>query len=550
MLFRLVRPMKRSGSRNRYYVKRIPSDVRRKVTGVTLAIPVGDATQALTISPRTQAIRVSLRTDEPSEVKARQAGVDAYLENVWRAYRRDEPVALTHRQATAMAGEFYRGWAGGEGRETTVAMEHVPGVGWQRVQGDHLEPEEWEAVLESFGKAQADPLKLEKPLGAVVDRQLLTKGIQRVTPETRDVILNAFGQAAKDAFESRKRNAEGDYSPDPKAGRFPEWTAPQSAAKASPKVSLKGLVQLWWQEAQATGRKPSTYESYSRTITAFADFLEHDDASRITKSDVAAFKDYRLASTNPRSGRRIAPWTVKATDLAALKSVFGWAVTNGKLPSNPADGVTIKLGKRRTVRRGFKDAEALAILTAARKLKRGGERPETFAAKQWVPWLLAYTGARVGEMAQLRNEDVTQEGRHWVIDILPEAGTIKTDEARRVVVHPHLIEMGFVKFGKAAPAGYLFIRPAKDGDVLGPLQGVKNRLAEFARSLVSDKTVDPNHGWRHRFKSVCRAVGIDPEVRDYLQGHAPRTEGERYGEMPLRAQAKAIAKLPRYRVRD
>ena len=78
MLFRLVRPMRRSGSRNRYYVKRIPSDVRRKVTGVTLAIPFGDNTQTLTITPRTQAIRVSLRTDEPAEVKARQAAVDAY----------------------------------------------------------------------------------------------------------------------------------------------------------------------------------------------------------------------------------------------------------------------------------------------------------------------------------------------------------------------------------------------------------------------------------------------------------------------------------------
>jgi integrase len=547
MLFRLVRPMRRSGSRNRYYVKRIPSDVRRKVIGVTLAIPLGDVTQTLTITSRTQAIRVSLRTDEPAEVKARQVAVDAYLENVWQAYRRDEPVALTHRQATAMAGEFYRGWAEGEGRETTTAMEHVPGVGWQRVQGDHLESEEWEAVLESFKEAEGDPLKLEKPLGAVVDRQLLTKGIQRVTPETRNVILNAFGQAATDAFESRKRNAEGDYSPDPKAGRFPGWMPAQSPTEARPKASLKGLVEAWWQEAQATGRKPSTHESYGRTVATLVQFLGHDDASRITKDDVVRFKDHRLASTNPRNGRCISPRTVKDTDLAALKSVFGWAVTNGRLASNPAEGVTIRLGKRRTVRRGFKDAEALAILTAAHKLKRGGERPETFAAKRWVPWLLAYSGARVGEMTQLRKQDVTQEGKHWVINILPEAGTVKNDQARRVVVHPHLIEMGFIKFVKGAPSGYLFLRPATDGDVLGPLQGVKNRLAEFARSLVSEKAVDPNHGWRHRFKSVCRAVGIDTEIRDYLQGHAPRTEGERYGEMPLSAQAKAMAKLPRYR---
>src|SRR5205823_807148 len=110
-------------------------------------------------------------------------------------------------------------------------------------------------------------------------------------------------------------------------------------------------------------------------------------------------------------------------------------------------------------------------------------------------WLLAYSGARVGEMAQLRKEDLSREGKLWIIRITPEAGTVKNDEPRRVVVHPHLVDMGFIKFVQAAPSGYLFLRPADDGDVLGPLQGIKNRLAEFVRALVTDRAVDPNHGW-------------------------------------------------------
>src|SRR5207247_877028 len=119
------------------------------------------------------------------------------------------------------------------------------------------------------------------------------KGIRRVTQESRDLILTAFCQALKDAFESRKRNAEGDYSADPKSGRFPEWTPQQSAAPASAKVFLKGLVDSWWHEAKATGRKPSTYESYSHTVALLADFLKHDDAGRVTRNDVVAFKDHR-----------------------------------------------------------------------------------------------------------------------------------------------------------------------------------------------------------------------------------------------------------------
>ena len=143
---------------------------------------------------------------------------------------------------------------------------------------------------------------------------------------------------------------------------------------------------------------------------------------------------------------------MKDSDLSGLKTFFGWAVSNRKLPSNPVTGITIKLGKPAKLRgKGFTDAEAKALLSAAVNLKRGSESPGTFAAKRWVPFLAAYTGARVGELAQLRKQDVTREGDHWVILISPEAGTVKTNEARKVVLHPHVVELGFpdVRAGSA-----------------------------------------------------------------------------------------------------
>ena len=73
---------------------------------------------------------------------------------------------------------------------------------------------------------------------------------------------------------------------------------------------------------------------------------------------------------------------MKDSDLAALKTVFGWAKSNGKMDTNPAEGVTIKLGKPRKLRtKGFTDAEAEAVLNAALRLSRGQEKPKTFAAK-------------------------------------------------------------------------------------------------------------------------------------------------------------------------
>lgn len=53
-------------------------------------------------------------------------------------------------------------------------------------------------------------------------------------------------------------------------------------------------------------------------------------------------------------------------------------------------------------------------------------------------------------------------------------------------------------------------------------------------------------GWRHRFKTVAKSVRMDPEVRDAIQGHAPKTEGEAYGEWPLDALRAEVEKLVRY----
>jgi integrase len=511
----------------------------------------------LTITAKTECVRFSLRTRDPAEVKIRQGTAAAYLETIWLALRQSEAVALTYKQATALAGELYRAWANGEGREKTLAVEWdgekmVPATVTLADEQAHFD-----GGLAYFAKLAASekPEDLEKPLGKIVDRLLLAKGIARVDAGSRPLLLEAFRLALADAFAARQRNAGGgDFAPDPKAARFPEWVAPNApkvpeprpASLAPAKVSLKGLVEDWWREAKATGRKPSTYESYSNSMALFVAFLKHDDAGRITPEDVIGFKDRRLASNSARTGKPVSAKTVKDSDLAGLKTVFGWAVRNRKMATNPAEGVTVKLGKPKKLRSsGFTEEEAQALLTAASRHIGEREEPGTRAAKQWVPWLCAYTGARVGELAQLRKQDLRQVGEHWVITITPEAGTVKTNEAREVVLHEHLVERGFCAFAAKAAAGHLFLKPGEDGDIRGPLQGLKNRLAEFARATVTDPNVAPNHGWRHRFKTIGREADIEPGVLDAIQGHAPGSVSDRYGEVTVKKMAAAIAKLPR-----
>ena len=303
------------------------------------------------------------------------------------------------------------------------------------------------------------------------------------------------------------------------------------------------LVEDWWKEAKAAGRKPSTYESYRNTMSKLVAILKHDDVSRVTPQDIVRFKDVRIENG-------VSPKTVKDSDLAGLKTVFGWAVMNRRMNINPAEGLTIKTSKPRKLRaKGFSDKEAVLILKHAKNYKAGGEAPKLVAAKRWVPWLCAFTGARVGEMLQLRKQDVRREGKHWIVHVTPEAGPVKTDEARDVVLHRQVVESGFLNFLQTSGEGHLFISPS--ADELGVRKAVKtarNKVNTFVREVVPDPHVDPSHGWRHRFKTVGIDEGVEMRVLDAIQGHAPRNISEGYGEVTIRAKANAIAKFPDIRV--
>ena len=546
MLFRLVRPMNRAGTEMKQFVRRIPAEVRSRAIGRTFTIRLTDIEcVTVRITDKMGKVRFSLRSRDPAEVKIRHARALEQLEIIWRGLRdTNAPVILSRRDAHALAGELYRAWAD-DRRDRNLAATHDPVTRtWtiERLSELAVKEEDECAFAIAVRKLTeaADCDGLEPVLGPLADRMLLAKGL-RIEPECRPVLLDAFCMALRQALEHRHRNAQGDYRPDPKADRFPEWSAPSHAsapstagskdakpAQGKATVTLSGLVEAWWTEAKAAGRKLSTFESYRSTMGKMIAFLRHDDAARVTREDVIRFKDHRIASG-------VRPKTVNDNDLSGLKTIFGWAAMNGKLPSNPAAGLTIKVGKPPKVRsKGFTDTEARAILSAASQVQRDRERPQTAAAKRWVPWLCAYTGARVGEMAQLRKEDVRQEGELWVLTVTPEAGTVKTDEARAIVLHPHLIEQGFPEFVAAARPGHLFLRPSRTGDVRGPWRSLKNRLQEFARTIVPDRNVAPNHAWRHRFKTVGMEAGIDTRILDAIQGHAPPSVAAGYGEVTLR----------------
>jgi integrase len=547
-VIRASRPTRRAASSYIQFRQRIPQDVLPGAAGLTLSLPIGNKVVTKRLSAKAVEVAVSLLTADQAEARRRHAVIADYLENVWAALRRTRPISLTSRQATALSGELYRAWAEGEASEQTIAVQHTP-QGWVL---DSITIEEEEAAFTAtVSRLAATPEEsLDSLLGPIVKRRLLAKGIGAVDERSRHMLLLAFRKALCDALELRARHAAFDHTPDPNAARFPAWEAPDEptpAVRRGASLSLPDLLAMWWQEAKATGRKEATYLNYARAVRGLCAFLKHDDALRITPDDIVAYKAWRLATINPQSKKPVSPRTVKATDLGGLKTIFQFAVDNNLLSSNPAREVVLKVGNRPRLRsKGFTDNEASALLRRAGEARRSGkESPLTFAARRWVPWLCAYSGARVGEIAQLRKEDIRREDGLWILRITPEAGTQKSNKAWDVVIHSHLIDEGFVDFVCGRPAGHLFLNVKEGGKVLGVLKGLKTRLAFVAREVVSDPNVAPNHGWRHRFKTIGREAGIPSRILDAIQGHSAKSVADEYGEVTLAAMAAALEKMPR-----
>lgn len=298
-------------------------------------------------------------------------------------------------------------------------------------------------------------------------------------------------------------------------------------------------------------RKPkaSTIKAWKRQMLAFIEFVGHDDARKITHQNVLDWKEHLLTKPT-RQGTLLTARTVKDTYLSALKAVLGWAVENGHLKGNPSTQVRVRTPKKQRLRgAGLTDEEALMILRGTMLPPPARLTPERALARRWVPWLCAYTGARVNEMTQLRREDVFQADRIWLVRITPEAGTVKGGFARVVPLHPHILEQGFLQAIEERSGPLFYDRKLRRGgsDENPQPKKVGEHIALWVRELgVADLLVQPNHGWRHRFKTLARLHGMDAEVRDAIQGHVPRTEGEGYGEFPPAVMMKAILLLPRY----
>ena len=239
------------------------------------------------------------------------------------------------------------------------------------------------------------------------------------------------------------------------AARFGEYGSQEEVKAASPISPLRQRVTTTELiDGYAAERQPpdATLARWRRMFAALEEFVGHDDANRYRPENIVDWKASLLS-------RGLSSSTVKSGYLAGVKAVFAWGFANRKIIANPASGVSVYAPRKTKLReKGFTPDEAKIILLAADTFASGKATPLGVRARRWIPWLCAYTGARVNELTQLRRSDVSYISGHWVIRITPDAGPVKNRKARLVPIHSHLIDKGFIEMVKAAADGPSILR--------------------------------------------------------------------------------------------
>jgi integrase/recombinase XerC len=268
-----------------------------------------------------------------------------------------------------------------------------------------------------------------------------------------------------------------------------------------------------------------TVRAYLREVSELRQFLSetgkgfspHDGSLSWASVSVADMRRFLAARYPGKKG------STMARKIAALRTFFSFLVTVGKIPGNPAAGVT---APRRTLRLPeFLPVDEMMDLL--RSLPAEGEAGKRDAA---ILELLYSSGLRVGELVSLRRMDVS----------LPE-GTVRVrGKGRKVRVVPageKALEALSSYLAERRVTGKRGEADDWEGALFRNLRGGALSARSVARIL--DRALEragigrhlSPHGVRHSFATHLLESGADLRAIQEMLGHASLSTTQRYARV-------------------
>ena len=260
-----------------------------------------------------------------------------------------------------------------------------------------------------------------------------------------------------------------------------------------------------------------TREDKEATYAAFASQFADPDTAAIDKPMAVAFKQAQLALGTAGADRI-------NKKIGHLADFFAWAIGNGVAGANPFDGIRIsrksKLMEAIESYEPFTAEEIAAIFNPATWPGYATANKPHF---HWLPFLLAYTGARPNELAGIMLDDIRREQG---IDYFALKAAKNSNSQRKIPLHRAIRESGFMAYldqrRKDEPGGQLFplLLPSKNGHA-------KNVSRRFNESYLPTLRInDPRrrlYSFRSTFITRMSELNVNPAMLMAIVGHYEQT---------------------------
>ena len=234
--------------------------------------------------------------------------------------------------------------------------------------------------------------------------------------------------------------------------------------------------------------------------------------------------------------------------LSAVSALFSWAKREGYVEENPVTGLFYQVDKQKNARPPFTVEQLNIILRSplftgflrdGKEFKKGNVYTRDW--RFWLPLVCLFTGARLGEIAQLRLEDVRQEGDVHFIEIKNEptkGQATKSGKNRIAPLHSTLIAIGFIDHVHTQRK-----RATKDGDhrLFPELQtnerdqnGKASRFWRVYLERIGLKEAGDGfgaHSFRHGLADQLRLAGYFDQDIAVVLGHSQKTVTSGYGKL-------------------
>jgi len=392
--------------------------------------------------------------------------------------------------------------------------------------------------------------------------------------ERHSALCDILNKVRLDALRVKVQRASGNLEAQPKSAIVARVRERQAATAVTGETVLE-LFERWSEEQLAKGEKrPDTVEQDRKKLRQFADFVGKGRAVRsITAIEIAEYRD-TLRNLPPKwrdkkefRGMGVREAAAKARELdlpkmafttvnshlSVISPLFDWL---RKQPAwagltNPCDGLHYAKVKGKKRRPSFRTDQLNTILGSplfkgfaddGREHEPGSKFADDW--RKWIPLVAMFTGARIGEIAQLRIGDVRLERGVWFIHIRHDEGeglSTKSGLSRPAAVHTILEAAGFIAFHsrRAALAGSDLSQPLFpeiEANSRGQVSGMPSRWWRnyLARIGVKDGADGFGaHSFRHTLADRLRVEAelLDDQVEVCL-GHNQKTTTSGYGGVP------------------